>query len=106
MSKVTLASLTSDVNALTFNNGKLQGQLDMASKNFNTLVGDLEVQAKEVLRLRLLASEMRGFIMAHHATEHPLGGQTLYKEPYGSDEDNIVELPLLRYPFMDEKLTN
>lgn len=105
MSRITLASLREQIDALQVKHGALQADHDanksllLARKN---TIADLN---KEVLRLRLVASEMRGFIMAHHAYETPEGGQRLYRETYGGEnEDNIVIVPVSKYPFMDVDL--
>lgn len=104
MSRVTLASLREEVAKLHIHVGVLDTKnkaLDtalLARKNANKAL------EAEVLRLRILSSEMRGFIMAHHSSDHPMGGVTVYKEPYSADGENTMELPLIRYPFMDAKI--
>ena len=108
MSRVTLASLREEITKLDAYTTSLHVENGAVTQKYEASKSALDISQKarkaaeaEVLRLRMLASEMRGFIMAHHATEHPFGGQKLYKEAYSNEEENIVEMPDIRFPFMD-----
>lgn len=104
MSRVTMGSLMKKLDEQAERLGRL-----IQSRNDFEIALDLnsdklEKANLEVLRLRLLASEMRGFIMAHHSKEDPEGGETLYRQPYQTDEGNEVQIPALKYPFMDARI--
>jgi len=113
MPRETLASLreiiqTRDDQILAFDEElkSREAQVETIKGNAATWRADAKLAQAEVRRLELLASEMRGFIMAHHSTEVEDGGETYYKEPYGNmdNEDNQVTMPIMKYPFMDAKL--
>ena len=104
MSRVTLQQLKEEIDGLN-------SQLATVTQKYEASKSELDRSRKartdadvEVLRLRLLASEMRGFIMAHHSTEDPNGGETLYRTPYSGTDDNEVAIAAIKYPFMDSEI--
>lgn len=102
--RVTIKTVLEKVDLANTRIGVLDKSVEVAEHSERIERQHRKNAEEEVLRLRLLASEMRGFIMAHHSREDPEGGVMLYREPYTGGENNEVQMPALKYPFMDVRI--
>lgn len=84
---------------------KWEKESDLRAVAIREIKKELNAEQEESLRLKLLASEMRGFLMANFTVEVEGEGELLFKSGYGGDaKDNTVVVPLVRFPFMSEKI--
>jgi len=113
MPRITVKALQAFIDGQHATIEEMEAKIESQETWLETLKGnvashraDTIIAKAEVRRLELLASEMRGFIMAHHSKETEDGGTTYYKEPYGNmdNEENQITIPIVKYPFMDAKI--
>lgn len=113
MTRKTLASQQAIIDEQADSLRDMEVEIKSRDAQKESLRGDISTWRKattearlEIRRLEMLASEMRGFIMAHHSKETLDGGTTYYREQYGSDEEsNKITIPVVKFPFMDAPIS-